>query len=580
MPSISPSSFRKHTEQEIAAAVKYHVLLLDTNFVMHEAFESFLNEYRDDLRNNHLLLPTVVVGKLGNILRTELENSDVLAKAKYALRLLGQAQKDKLLEIRGDKIDGQNLNSREEAGAVIVSVTAMYLKKKPVMVLTFDMKTAETLRDIKAGDSHASKDLIVAGILQTGCLVEHFFPQASTSPPGIEPFALSTTLEKNLDTHLEVREKLVAGKTVFLGNGTKLMLGKELGSGGEGVIYEIDAQDIVCKIYRDDKLNDGKRRKIELMQTRKISNPAICWIRDAVYDVDGVFRGFTMPRVPAGAKSLGASLFIPKTFIENNPHWSRVNSTTLALNIVKTIDYLHSLNILIGDLNPQNILFGDENEVYFVDCDSFQVEGFPCPVGTINFTAPEIHRREREEDRDFKNFLRTKDNELFAVATLLFMIFLPGKTPFSHVGGENVRDNIKKGHFPYPYGKRLQKGAPLGRWRFCWSHLDWGLKGEFNRSFHFDQRGNGPVTLKEWKDALEKYLDDLNRFGYQGPAMKVGFDLSIMPRNVKRLEENGEIRPPFRTDGKTDFAAEKDRVISDWEHDGQRTTVSNFSDDQ
>jgi len=88
----------------------------------------------------------------------------------------------------------------------------------------------------------------------------------------------------------------------------------------------------------------------------------------------------------------------------------------LAINILERISYLHRLNVLLGDINPLNILVKDENTIYFVDCDSYQIEGFPCAVGTVDFTAPEI------QGVDFRTFLRAPEHELFAVATLLFMM--------------------------------------------------------------------------------------------------------------------------------------------------------------
>lgn len=83
---------------------------------------------------------------------------------------------------------------------------------------------------------------------------------------------------------------------------------------------------------------------------------------------------------------------------------------TLCITILKKLKYLHDRNVILGDINPNNILVVSPTEVYFVDTDSYQIEGFPCPVGTINFTAPEIQRK------DFSTFLRTIGNERFAVA--------------------------------------------------------------------------------------------------------------------------------------------------------------------
>jgi DNA-binding helix-hairpin-helix protein with protein kinase domain len=58
------------------------------------------------------------------------------------------------------------------------------------------------------------------------------------------------------------------------------------------------------------------------------------------------------------------------------------------LAILEKIKLLHENDIIIGDINPFNILIKDDKTVYFVDVDSYQVDNYPCPVGTVHFTAP------------------------------------------------------------------------------------------------------------------------------------------------------------------------------------------------
>ena len=89
----------------------------------------------------------------------------------------------------------------------------------------------------------------------------------------------------------------------------------------------------------------------------------------------------------------------------------------------------------------------DSTNIWMVDTDSFQIENFPCPVGTVNFTAPEI------QGRKYPEFLRSKEHELFAVATMLFMLLHPGKPPYSQQGGGSPSDNIKAMDFPYRFRK-------------------------------------------------------------------------------------------------------------------------------
>lgn len=110
------------------------------------------------------------------------------------------------------------------------------------------------------------------------------------------------------------------------------------------------------------------------------------------------------------------------------PQWNRMHLVELACTILRKIDKLHQYNVLIGDINPDNILLVDEKTVYFVDTDSYQVGAYPCPVGTDTFTPA------ARQGMDYSTFLRTKEDELFAVATLLFVILFPGKAPYSAMG--------------------------------------------------------------------------------------------------------------------------------------------------
>ena len=100
------------------------------------------------------------------------------------------------------------------------------------------------------------------------------------------------------------------------------------------------------------------------------------------------------------------------------------------------------MNIIIGDINPLNILVKSPTEVYFVDTDSYQVENYPCPVGTIEFTPPEL------QGKNYETFLRSFENEYFAIATLVFMILLPGKSPYTQQGGGDPAANIRAMEFP------------------------------------------------------------------------------------------------------------------------------------
>ena len=112
----------------------------------------------------------------------------------------------------------------------------------------------------------------------------------------------------------------------------------------------------------------------------------------------------------ASGKSLDCSFFKGERGIMRHfPNWTRLDLVTLSITILSTINKLHRLGIIIGDISGANILVNSPNSVFFVDTDSFQVNDLPCPVGTEEFTAPEI------QGKDYKSFLRTVGNENFGL---------------------------------------------------------------------------------------------------------------------------------------------------------------------
>lgn len=87
------------------------------------------------------------------------------------------------------------------------------------------------------------------------------------------------------------------------------------------------------------------------------------------------------------------------------PQWNKIDTVQLCVTILQKLKYLHDRNVILGDINPYNILVVSPTEVYFVDTDSYQVEGFICPVGMPIFTAPELHKKNSQYG------LRTLGNE-------------------------------------------------------------------------------------------------------------------------------------------------------------------------
>jgi serine/threonine protein kinase len=333
-------------------------------------------------------------------------------------------------------------------------------------------------------------------------------PRLASTPGDLKPFSICTAAIGEADAPLKVGNLPEVGGNVRLRSGQEFRLGRLVSAGGEGSIYETNLSGQVCKIYHRHRLTNLKKKKIELMTSRRLHRQGICWPTEIVTNTAGEFVGYLMPK--AGGVPMQKAMFVKPVLEKTFPGWKRSDLVNVARSFLYHIDYLHSLNIIVGDINPLNLLVtSDSKNLWIVDTDSFQIENIPCPVGTVNFTPPEI------QGRNYSDFLRTKDHELFAVATMVFMILFPGKPPYSQQGGGSPADNIKSKNFPYPFfrensgedQKASGKKAPQGTWQFIWGNLPNPVREAFFSTFREDRR----VSVEDWMLLLERYSERLEQ---------------------------------------------------------------------
>lgn len=561
----SISEYPMATTTHLESILKTHAVLLDTCFAMQSGFAAFVREYEFVFANNPILVPTMVINELKRLASEGTD--DRHSTARQGLSALTQLIDTKRAQVRGESCD-------VFADQVIQRVVEQHMLSRDIVVLTNDAPLMRDLRAKLKKESVRTRKSLEVIKLHAGTQRATFFRPRTfetagsavgiTHGPGssdsaqVNPasrhtpraFRIETQVERRSEKRLPDGEKAETGNSLVCSDGTTVVLGKLLAAGAEGAVFEIVGRSEVCKLYFPDKLTESRRDKIELMVRHRFVGRGICWPIASLFNNAGVFRGFLMPR--ASGKPLGHTLFLPHQFQRMRPDWTRKESVALALHILYCVEDLHRINVLIGDINPQNILFAAPDEVFVVDCDSFQVEGFPCPVGTVNFTAPEI------QGQDYGTFLRTYEHELFAIATLLFMILFPGKCPYSHAGGEDGASNIRKMEFSYTSDWSANSNtAPKGVWMYCWGHLSGPLKRAFAHSFQRDHFGEPRITVQEWIGLLKRYQRDLNDSTqvFVGPRPQVGYDLQIMPRS-KRFKPGEEYLIP--ADGSTGF----DRLLS------------------
>lgn len=311
--------------------------------------------------------------------------------------------------------------------------------------------------------------------------------------PKIESYKIGTKVNNNGQL-ISLKYMPSIGENVIGIKSKKLyQLLKEGKSGGEGKIFEIKNEpSIVAKIYHKDKLTTNKLEKLTLMTSRNIAIEGVCWPIELIKNEKGEVLGYIMPK--ADGKTIQTQIMTKPALLRNFPTLDRKNLVELCIEFLYMVKNLHQLNIIIGDINPNNILINKKGVLYFVDTDSYQVENYPCPVGTVNFTAPEI------QGKNYADFLRTKEHEIFAVTTMLFMLLLPGKPPYAQQDGEEQSKNIKAMQFPYPFGDKSTGKAPEGPWRNIWSNLPYKVKECFYGTFSDNKRHTIDELIKVMKD--------------------------------------------------------------------------------
>lgn len=324
--------------------------------------------------------------------------------------------------------------------------------------------------------------------------------QQKTQTGSIRKFRLCSGQAGVVHQSLTISSTPDEGDTVVDSRGANHRLVKSIGAGGEGSVFLTDTN-MVCKVYDPAHLTSATRHKLELMLTRPLRYPGVCWPRSLAFNAEGEFCGYLMEQ--AQGKELQKAIFIRRNLSALFPNWTRLQLVTLIISILERMSYLHQGNVLLGDINPLNILVQDEISVFLIDADSYQIEGFPCPVGTPAFSAPEI------AGQNLRDILRTPEHEYFAIASLCFMILMLGKAPYSHQGGADPAKNIQKGQFSYCRGENGSNGVPKGPFYNIWSHLPRYLKEQFHRVFTDGER----LSTEEWLECMRRYRSDLQK-GY------------------------------------------------------------------
>lgn len=465
-------------------------IFVDTCAFMNLKAEEFFKQLTPKLNENKLLVHESVINQLKWLKKDDdLETRKSASKGeKLFIRLYKKQLAKNFKTAKNDRITDNNFDF----------IFTQYRVQYKLCLITLDNGLSTEI--IKLNSSESSEFNKSGKRLIKGIKVLRYdykgTPYEFTIPKPFKKSLKRTDLNKAIQQNTQLIPK--ENNIVFDEDNYKYKLIKEIGKGAEGHIYLVNHK-MVAKIFKQDKLTDLKIKKLKLMISNKMYNKSVCWPISLLYNSKNEPVGYLMKRVGDTAKELHSIIGLDKVHT-NFPDFKTIDLVKVALKILNSIDYLHSYNVIIGDIQPSNILITSNSFIFFVDTDSFQIERFPCPGGITEFTSP------IRLGKNYSSYLRTVEDENFAIATLLFNIFMLRLFPYSYIGGSDAQNNIKRGLFPYlSNGKVTDKTLPLGK--KIWPKLPSYLREAFFDYFTKKR----PLNISDWQLIMHQYEKDLTK---------------------------------------------------------------------
>jgi DNA-binding helix-hairpin-helix protein with protein kinase domain len=292
-------------------------------------------------------------------------------------------------------------------------------------------------------------------------------------------------------------------------------LGKQLGGGGEGTVYEVaGAPDQAAKVYH--KIRPGLGDKLRAMVAVGAAAPGLqkdaAWPLNTLHErAGGPVAGLTMRKVgkPQWQEVHFLYNFATRRLQYPDKDWRFL--ATAAHNCAAAFDEMHKAGVVIADVNQSNVLVDSARAgVCLIDCDSFQVrhagKTYYCEVGVDLFTPPEL------QGRPFSGVIRTPEHDRFGLAVLIFHLLFMGRHPFagrfSGSGDMLIDRAIREYRFAYAPGAQAYQMAPPPK-ALTLDAVPAPVAGLFVRAFG---RNAGPrPTADEWVGAVRPLIQGAQR---------------------------------------------------------------------
>ncbi|NDC14390.1 MAG: hypothetical protein EBZ76_04125, partial [Synechococcaceae bacterium WB9_2_170] len=279
-----------------------------------------------------------------------------------------------------------------------------------------------------------------------------------------------------------------AGRSIVLPRGSSA----RIGAGGQGQVFrcQLGGDAVAIKLGR--QLDE--QRLIALQRLQGPCSEFATLPRHRIYDGSGGRRGalagYAMRYVDQQSSVSAARLFNFQE-IAALQDFSWCDAVLAALRLAEVVAQLHRHGVVVGDLNPENVLFerpgnGDAANTWravLLDSDSFQIESatgrYYCPVSRPHYTAPELI------GCDFSATWREPSSDAFALAVIVYQLLLHDHPYDNAVLPKEpelaVTSRIRRGLYPHAAAPR--PGLSPGPYRPAPAEVSPDIDAAFRRSF-------------------------------------------------------------------------------------------------
>ena len=283
----------------------------------------------------------------------------------------------------------------------------------------------------------------------------------------------------------------------------RLQSGARLGAGGQGQVFRasLGGTPVAVKLLRSVEV-----ARLEALRQLPPACSSYATLPQAVlhYWRSGAraeAAGYVMPCIPPES-SLSAARLFNFDELQRLRRFTWRDAVLAALLLAEAVAALHAEGVVIGDLNPENVLFSQAAgpagwRAVLLDSDSFQIQGtdghrFHCGVARPLYTAPEL------VGCDLSRIWREQSCDHFALAVLIYQLLLHDHPYDNAINSAEpdlpIGDKIRRGLYPHsaviPAGLKPSPARPAPQ------EVSPALAEAFQRSFGAEPQLR--PTAAEW----------------------------------------------------------------------------------